>query len=162
MFRFADKKTKIILMNALVISVFRYGCPLLINSNQKLISKLQTLLMKCTRHITCLTWKEAGKADFGGARGSPCVFFLLGPRSESDSFGPTQNPGVYMSRGRRNVRKVLFTLLGWKISLFLYVMIDLDTPRSPLCGLGTPITTWFYICLVCFNTRVLQFQPAPL
>ena len=38
-------------MNALVISVFRYGCPLLINSNQKLISKLQTLLMKCTRHI---------------------------------------------------------------------------------------------------------------
>ena len=38
-------------MNALVISVFRYCCPLLINSNSYQISRLQTMLMKCTRYI---------------------------------------------------------------------------------------------------------------
>ena len=47
----AKFRTKIILMNSLVISIFRYCCPLLINSNMKQIARLQTLFMKCTRHI---------------------------------------------------------------------------------------------------------------
>ena len=38
-------------MNSLVISIFHYCCPLLINSNCNQISRLQTLLMKCTRYI---------------------------------------------------------------------------------------------------------------
>ena len=38
-------------MNSLIISVFRYGCPILINCNISLIAKLQTLLMKCSRHV---------------------------------------------------------------------------------------------------------------
>ena len=38
-------------MKSLVISIIRYCCPLLINSNINLISKLQTQLMKCTRYI---------------------------------------------------------------------------------------------------------------
>ena len=50
-FKFCDKKTKTILMNSIVISIFRYCCPLLINSNTNLIAKLQTQLMKCTRYI---------------------------------------------------------------------------------------------------------------
>ena len=47
-FKFCDKRTKTILINSLVISIFRYCCPLLINSNTNLLSKLQTQLMKCT------------------------------------------------------------------------------------------------------------------
>ena len=50
-FKFSDQKTRLILMDSLVISVFRYCCPLLIDSNINLIAKLQTLLMKCTRYI---------------------------------------------------------------------------------------------------------------
>ena len=50
-FRFAEYRTKIILMNSLVISIFRYCCPLLINSNMKQIARLQTLFMKCTNPI---------------------------------------------------------------------------------------------------------------
>ena len=38
-------------MNSLIVSVFRYCCPLIIDSNSKMINKLQTLLMKCTRII---------------------------------------------------------------------------------------------------------------
>ena len=41
--------------------------------------------------------KEAGKADFERARGSPCVFFL--------KLGPGVNL-VYMSSERRNVHKM--------------------------------------------------------
>ena len=40
-----------------------------------------------------------------GPAGALAVFFLLEPRSESDSFRPTRNPGVYTSRGRRIVCK---------------------------------------------------------
>ena len=47
-FKFAEVRTKLILMNSLVVSVVRYGYPLIINSNANLISKLQTLFMKCT------------------------------------------------------------------------------------------------------------------
>ena len=38
-------------MNSLVVSIFRYCSPLLINSNMNLITKLQTQLLKCTRYI---------------------------------------------------------------------------------------------------------------
>merc|ERR1712240_484712 len=50
-FKFCDKRTKTILINSLVISIFRYCCPLLVNSNINLLTKLQTQLMKCTRYI---------------------------------------------------------------------------------------------------------------
>ena len=51
-FKFCKKRTKIILMKSLVISILRYCSPLLINSNTNLISsKLQTQLMKCTGYI---------------------------------------------------------------------------------------------------------------
>ena len=50
-FKYAEYRTKIILMNSLVVSIFRYGCPLLIDSNAIIINKLQTLLMKCARQI---------------------------------------------------------------------------------------------------------------
>merc|ERR1712115_321862 len=38
-------------MNSLLVSIFRYCSPLLINSNLNLTAKLQTQLMKCTRYI---------------------------------------------------------------------------------------------------------------
>ena len=41
-FKFCNIRTKTILMNSLVVSIFRYCSPLLINSNLNLISKLQT------------------------------------------------------------------------------------------------------------------------
>ena len=48
-----------------------------------------------------------------GPAGALAVFFLgLGPRCESDNLRPTRNPGVYMSRGRRIVRKVVKTYYG--------------------------------------------------
>ena len=50
-FKYAEYRTKIILMNSLVVSIFRYSCPLLIDSNAIIINKLQTLLMKCARQI---------------------------------------------------------------------------------------------------------------
>lgn len=42
---------KTILMNSLVVSIFRYCSPFLINSNLNLTARLQTQLMKCTRYI---------------------------------------------------------------------------------------------------------------
>ena len=42
---------KTILMNSLVVSIFRYCSPLLINSNLNLTAKLQTQLMKCTQYL---------------------------------------------------------------------------------------------------------------
>ena len=50
-FKFIEIQTQTILMNSLVVSIFRYCCPLLINSNINMINQLQTILMKCTRHI---------------------------------------------------------------------------------------------------------------
>ena len=50
-FKFSDKRTKIVFLNSMVLSVFRYCCPILIDSEVKTIDKLQTLLMKCTRPI---------------------------------------------------------------------------------------------------------------
>merc|ERR1712175_8816 len=52
-FNFSNKKSKIIFFKSMVLSVIRYCSPLLIDSEAKLIDKLQTLLMKCTRPILC-------------------------------------------------------------------------------------------------------------
>ena len=50
-FKYCNIRTKIILTNSLIISIFRYASPLLINSNNNEINKLQVLLMKCSRPI---------------------------------------------------------------------------------------------------------------
>merc|ERR1712120_29974 len=50
-FNFSSKKSKIIFFKSMVLSVIRYCSPLLIDSDVKMIDKLQTLLMKCTRPI---------------------------------------------------------------------------------------------------------------
>jgi len=50
-FKFSNKKSKIIFFKSMVLSVIRYCSPLLVDSKDKLIDKLQTLLMKCTRPI---------------------------------------------------------------------------------------------------------------
>ena len=50
-FNFSGKKSKIIFFKSMVLSVIRYCCPILIDSDAKMLSKLQTLLMKCTRPI---------------------------------------------------------------------------------------------------------------
>merc|ERR1711954_622688 len=50
-FNFSPKKSKIIFFKAMVLSVIRYCSPILIDSDVKMIDKLQTLLMKCTRPI---------------------------------------------------------------------------------------------------------------
>ena len=39
------------LFNSLIISVFKYACPILINTKSAPLKKLNTLLMKCTRPI---------------------------------------------------------------------------------------------------------------
>merc|ERR1712115_5722 len=50
-FNFSSRKSKIIFFKSMVLSVIRYCSPILIDSDAKLIDKLQTLLMKCTRPI---------------------------------------------------------------------------------------------------------------
>merc|ERR1712240_557991 len=50
-FKFSDKRTKVIFLNSMVLIIFRYCSPILIDSEVKTIDKLQTLLMKCTRPI---------------------------------------------------------------------------------------------------------------
>ena len=50
-FKFSNKKSKIIFFKSMVLSVIRYCSPILVDSDAKLIDKLQTLLMKCTRPI---------------------------------------------------------------------------------------------------------------
>merc|ERR1711954_166735 len=50
-FNFSNKKSKIIFFKSMVLSVIRYCSPISIDSDAKLIDKLQTLLMKCTRPI---------------------------------------------------------------------------------------------------------------
>merc|ERR1712240_617884 len=50
-FGFSSKKSKIIFLKAMVISVIRYCSPILIDSEVKVLDKLQTQLMKCTRPI---------------------------------------------------------------------------------------------------------------
>ena len=50
-FKYSNERTKRMLTNSLIISVFRYASPLLINSTDIEINKLQVLLMKCSRPI---------------------------------------------------------------------------------------------------------------
>merc|ERR1711895_142861 len=50
-FKFSSRKSKIIFFKSMVLSVIRYCSPILVDSDAKLIDKLQTLLMKCTRPI---------------------------------------------------------------------------------------------------------------
>merc|ERR1712175_31574 len=50
-FNFSSKKSKIIFFKSMVLSIIRYCSPILIDSDVKMINKLQTLLMKCTRPI---------------------------------------------------------------------------------------------------------------
>ena len=54
-FNFSTKKSKIFFFKSMVLSVIRYCSPLLIDSDVKMIDKLQTLLMKCTRPILGFT-----------------------------------------------------------------------------------------------------------
>ena len=50
-FSFSNKNSKIIFLKSMVISIIRYCSPILIDSEVKMLDKLQTLLMKCTRPI---------------------------------------------------------------------------------------------------------------
>ena len=50
-FRYANMLTKLMLTNSVIISVIRYAAPILISSNNTQISKIQVLLMKCSRPI---------------------------------------------------------------------------------------------------------------
>ena len=50
-FKYSSVRTKKILTNSIIVSVIRYAAPILINSNNTLISKLQVVLMKCSRPI---------------------------------------------------------------------------------------------------------------
>ena len=47
----ANIRTKLILVNSLIISIFKYACPLLIDSSLTQLNKMQTLLMKVSRHV---------------------------------------------------------------------------------------------------------------
>ena len=50
-FKFCTKRTKIILTNSIIISLFRYSAPILLDPSNKYISKLQKMLMKAARPI---------------------------------------------------------------------------------------------------------------
>jgi len=50
-FSFSNKNSKIIFLKSMVISIIRYCSPILIDSEVKMLDKLQTQLMKCTRPI---------------------------------------------------------------------------------------------------------------
>ena len=50
-FSFSNKNSKIIFLKSMVISIIRYCSPILIDSEVKILDKLQTQLMKCTRPI---------------------------------------------------------------------------------------------------------------
>ena len=50
-FKYTSKRTSLMVMNACILSVFKYACPILIDSNIYLQQKLNTLLIKCTRII---------------------------------------------------------------------------------------------------------------
>ena len=49
--KYTNYRTSKMLVNSIIISVFKYGCPLLINSNTQSLNKINSLLLKCTRPI---------------------------------------------------------------------------------------------------------------
>merc|ERR1711867_156031 len=54
-FSFSSKCSKTIFFKSMVVSVIRYCSPILIDSEVKILDKLQTQLMKCTRPILGIT-----------------------------------------------------------------------------------------------------------
>ena len=57
-FKYSTIRTKKILTSSIIISVFRYAAPILIDSNKAQVSKLQSLLLKCSRNILGFqSWK---------------------------------------------------------------------------------------------------------
>ena len=50
-FKFCNIRSKLLLTNSLIMSIFRYGAPLLINANMAHVNKLHTLIMKNSRPI---------------------------------------------------------------------------------------------------------------
>merc|ERR1712240_606728 len=54
-FSFSNKDSKIIFLISMVISIIRYCSPILIDSEVKILDKLQTQLMKCARPILGFT-----------------------------------------------------------------------------------------------------------
>ena len=57
-FKFARRRTKLILMNSFIISIFYYCCPLQVGSNCNMITKKETLLIK---HTCCIYGYRAYK-----------------------------------------------------------------------------------------------------
>ena len=49
--KYTNQRTSKMLINSIILSVFKYSCPILIDSNKNHINKLNTLLLKCTRPI---------------------------------------------------------------------------------------------------------------
>merc|ERR1712002_866864 len=50
-FKFSNRNSKIIFLKSMVVSIIRYCSPILIDSEVKILDKMQTQLMKCTRPI---------------------------------------------------------------------------------------------------------------
>ena len=50
-FRYSNYRTKKIITTSVIISIFRYGAPILIDSTALQLQKLQTLIMKISRPI---------------------------------------------------------------------------------------------------------------
>ena len=65
-FQHSNIRTKLMLTNSIIISVIRYAAPILICSSNKLISKLQFLLMRCSRPILGFTSYKLSKQKIIG------------------------------------------------------------------------------------------------
>ena len=49
--KYTNKRTAKMLTDSIIISVFKYGAPLLTNCNYRVLQKMNTLLLKCSRPI---------------------------------------------------------------------------------------------------------------
>ena len=49
--KFADMRTSKMIANSIILSVFKYSCPLMINSDIIIINKISSLLLKCSRPL---------------------------------------------------------------------------------------------------------------
>ena len=54
-FKYSNIRTKLMLTNSIIVSVIQYAVPILISGSNKLISKLQVLLMRCSHPILGFT-----------------------------------------------------------------------------------------------------------
>ena len=50
-FKYTNKRTAKMLTDSIIISVFKYGAPLLTNCNYRVLQKMNTLLLKCSTPI---------------------------------------------------------------------------------------------------------------